>query len=139
MMAQQSQLPTLAETNALKLLREENKRNQPTLLETINVEVGAAKEYDNHDWQNPTNKLTFDTMHQVEQLWKKTERLVGAIEFQREQQNLKEVTLHIVHKGKEIAYEHLKLIRFADLEGWKAAKNLKDRPRVPSIFQWPKT
>ena len=95
------------------------------MLETINAELGAAKEYDNHDWQNPTNKLTYNAMHQVEQLWKKTERLVGAIDFQPEQQKLKEATLHTVQEGKDITYEHLKLIRFADREGWKAAKSLK--------------
>ena len=66
MMVQQTQLLTLAETDALKMLCEENKRNQPSWWETINADVGAIKEYDNHEWQNPTNKLTFDAMHQID-------------------------------------------------------------------------
>ena len=58
--------------------------------------MGLAREYDNHEWQIPVNKVTLDAMHQVEQLWKKTERLVDAIDFQPEQQQLKEATVHTV-------------------------------------------
>ena len=54
------------------------------MIDTINAELGAAKEYDHHDSQNPTNKLTFDAMHQIEKMWKKTERLVEAAKFQPE-------------------------------------------------------
>ena len=113
------------------MLHEEKKRNQPSSLETINAGVGAAKEYDNYDWQSPTSKLTFDAMHQIEQLQKKTKRLVGAIEFQPEQQKWKEATLHTVQEGKAIAYVHLKLIRFADREEEKAAIDFKGETEVP--------
>ena len=45
------------------------------LIETINKELGPVKEYEHHDWQSPTNKLTFDGMHQIEQVWK--DRKIG--------------------------------------------------------------
>ena len=125
MMAQQSQLLTLAETNALRLLREENKRNQPTLIDTINEEMAAAKEYEHHDWQNPTNKLTFQAMHQIEQMWKKTGRLVEAADFQPDQKILKEAALKTINEGKEAAYKQIKLIKFADREGGRQPKTTK--------------
>ena len=37
MMVQQSQLLTIAEENTLKALREEQKKNQRTLIDTINL------------------------------------------------------------------------------------------------------
>ena len=125
MMTQQSQLLNLAETNALRLLREENRRNHHTLIDTINAELGATKEYDHHDWQNPTNKLTFKAMHQIEQMWKKTKRLVEAAEYQPEQKILKEAALKTINEGKEAAYKQIKLIKFADREGGRQPKTTK--------------
>ena len=68
MMAQQSQHLEIVERNALKLLREEQRRSQPSLVDVINNEVETARQHDSHDWQNPINKDNFSNMHQIEQL-----------------------------------------------------------------------
>ena len=121
MMVQQSEFLKLSEENALKTLREEHKKNQRTLLDTINFEVEAAREYDTHEWKTPVNKDNFHNMHQIHQLWKRTERFVGSLDVSPEQVQLKAASMKAIEQGKQIAHDRMKLIRFADRDGWKAA------------------
>ena len=121
MMVQQSEFLTLSEQNALKTLREEQKKNQPTLLDTINLELEAAQEYDTQDWKTPVNKDNFNNMHQIHQLWKRTERFVGSLDVPPEQIQLKAASMKAIEEGKKLTHDRMKLIRFADRDGWKAA------------------
>ena len=121
MMAQQAQLLEIAGRNALELLREEQKKAEPSLMDAVNFEVEAARAYDNHEWKTQVNKNNFDTLYQVEQLWKRTERFVDALEVQGEQADLKTGALGMIEKGKQLVHDRLKLIRFADRDGWQAA------------------
>ena len=121
MMAQQARLLEIAGRNALELLREEQKKAAPSLIDTVNSEVEAARAYDNHEWRTQVNKNNFDTMYQVEQLWKRTERFVDALEVTAEQAELKSGAMDMISKGKKIVHDRLKLIRFADRDGWQAA------------------
>ena len=121
MMAQQTQLLEIAGRNTLKLLQEEQKKAKPSLVDTINLEVEAAREYDSHDWKTPINKENFNCRYQVEQLGKRTERLVDAMELPEDQAVLKATALEAIEKGKNIVHERLKVIRYADRDGWKAA------------------
>ena len=121
MMAQQSQLLEIAGRNALQLLKEEQKKTQPSLLDTINVELEAAREFDTHDWKTPVNKDNFNALHQVHQLWKKTELFVGALDVRAEQEEMKAASIEAIKKGKEIVHDRMKIVRFADRDGWKAA------------------
>ena len=36
-----------------------------------------------------------------------------------------EATVQAVNEGKDLPYNHLKLLRFADRKGWKGARNFK--------------
>ena len=100
MMAQQTQLLEIAGRNTLKLLQEEQKKAKPSLVDTINLEVEAAREYDSHDWKTPINKENFNCMYQVEQLGKRTERLVDAMELPEDQGVLKATALVAIEKGE---------------------------------------
>ena len=108
MMVQKSQLLNIAEENALKALREEPRKNQPRLLDTINFEVEAAREYDTHDWKNPVNKDNFHTMNQVHQLWKRTEQFVGSLDVLPEQVQLKAASIKDIEEDKSIAHNCMK-------------------------------
>ena len=121
MMDQQAQLLEIAGRNALKLLQEEQKKASPAILDAINSELETSKKYDGHDWKTPINKNNFDALHQVEQLWKRTERYVSVLEVPAEQAQLKSAALEMVEKGKKIIHDRLKIIRYADRDGWKAA------------------
>ena len=121
MMAQQTELLELANRNALELLREERKKSTPALLETITGEVQSARSHESHDWKNQINKSNCDVLRQVEQLWARTERYVDVLEVTNEQEVFKAGAMDMIQKGKALVHDRLKLIRFADREGWKAA------------------
>ena len=70
MMAQQAQLLKIEGRNAIKLLQDEQKRAQLSLVNTINLEMETVQEHNAHEWKNAINKADFITMFQVEQLWK---------------------------------------------------------------------
>ena len=121
MMAQQAHLLEIAGRNALKLLQDEQKKSAPSLLDTINGEMAAARAHDGHEWKNDINKSNFDALHQVEQLWSRTERYVDSLEVAQEQAPLKTGALETIQKGKNLVHERLKLLRSADRDGWKVA------------------
>ena len=90
-------------------------------MDTINLEVESARKYDAHDWNTNVNKDNFNTLHQVEMLSERTERFVSALEVQPDQAELKNASLEMIKKGKNLIHERMKVIRFADRDGWKAA------------------
>ena len=79
MITQQEQLLKLAAENALKLVREENKKTSHTMLDKIDKEVEKSKSHDHHTWNNTINKSNFDALQQIEKMWERTERFVGTI------------------------------------------------------------
>ena len=123
MVAQQSQLLEIAGRNALKLVHQEQKKSAPALLDAIEGEVDSKREHDNHEWRTQVNKDNFNTLFQIEQMWKRTERFVGTLEVQPDQADLKSSALDFIKKGKHLTHERLKVIKFADRSGWQAALN----------------
>ena len=51
MMAQQSEMLEIAGRNALKLLREEQKKTAPQILDAMDDELEEANEVLNHEWR----------------------------------------------------------------------------------------
>ena len=121
MMSQQTLLLEIAGRNALKLVQDQQKKAAPSLLDLINVEVETARKHDHREWRTQVNKENFNTLHQVEQMWKRTERFVSALEVQHEQAELKAATMDAIAKGKKLTHDRLKVIRYADRDGWQAA------------------
>ena len=92
----------------------------------------AVREHDAHEWKTAVNEENFNTMFQVEQLWKRTERLVDSLEVTPSQEQAKTSSLEAINKGMDIVHERLKIIWFGDRDGWKVAlhylgDNLADR------------
>ena len=54
-------------------------------------------------------------------MWKRTERSVTSLEVTRDQADAKKATLEYIEKGKKLSRERMKIIRYADRDGWQAA------------------
>ena len=74
------------------------------------MEVEAARQHDAHEWKTQVNKENFNTMVEVEQMWKRTERLVQSLNVPEEQKEVKKLALEGITKGKEIVHKRAKLI-----------------------------
>ena len=122
MMAQQTQLLEIAGKNALQLLRDHQKQMAPSLLDTIDEEIQQTKEED-HVWKSQINERNYSAMRQVELMWRRTERFVDSLEVPVQQEEIKEGAMNYIKKGKELVHQRLKVIRFADKDGWSAALN----------------
>ena len=115
MQVQQTTLLRFATENALKKIREE--------LNTIDAEIEKSRRHEHYDWQNKINRSNFDELRQIEQLWERTEKFVGALDVADDQKELKAAALKYMEEGKRITHDRLKLIRFADRDGWSAELN----------------
>ena len=121
MMEQHTRILEMANRNALKIYQDERKKSAPALLETISGEVQASKSHDSHVWNTPINKSNFDILQQVEQLWARSERYVEVLDVSNDQAVFKQGAIDMMKKGKSLIHERIKLIKYADREGWKAA------------------
>ncbi len=120
----QAQILKMASENTVKILQDKFLKNlSSSFLNKIDDEIDKSKAYDNHIWQNKINKSNFDALRQVEQMWERTERYVDALEVDPEQGELKKGALNFIKEGKNFTHERLKVIRFADRDGWSAALN----------------
>ena len=120
-MTQQQQLLEIAGRNALKMLREEQKKTAPTLMDAMDDELEKANEYANHEWRTQINRDNFNSVHEIEKMWKPTERFVKALEVDRDQADLKKGAVDFIEKGKKLTRDRMKVIRYADRDGWQAA------------------
>ena len=123
MQVQQTTLLRFATENALKKIREEQKKSDTTTLNTIDAEIEKSRRHEHYDWQNKINRSNFDELRQIEQLWERTEKFVGALDVADDQKELKAAALKYMEEGKRITHDRLKLIRFADRDGWSAELN----------------
>ena len=62
MMAQQSEMLEIAGRNALKLLREEQKKTAPQLLDAMDDELEEANDVLNHEWRTQINRDNFNSI-----------------------------------------------------------------------------
>ena len=69
------------------------------------------------------NEKNYSSLRQVELMWKRTERFVDALEVPASQEELKTGAMNYIAKGKQLTHDRLKVIRFADRDGWPAALN----------------
>ena len=121
MMQQQTAMLEIAGRNALQLVRDEQRKSAPTLLDAIESEFDDKRAHDSHDWRTNVNRDNFNALYEIEQMWKKTERFVGSLEVSPEQAELKASATAAIEKGKGLTHQRLKVIKFADRDGWQAA------------------
>ena len=121
MVAQQATLLEIAGRNALQLVRDEQKKAAPSLLEAIEGEADDKRVHDNYEWRTNINRDNFNALYEIEQMWKKTERFVGTLEVSTEQAELKASATAAIEKGKHLTHQRLKVLKFADRDGWQAA------------------
>ena len=122
MVAQQSKLLEIAGKNALELLMQHQKKLAPSLLDTIDEEILKTKDKE-HSWKSLINERNHSTLREIELMWNRTERFVETLEVPPGQEEIKTGALSFIAKGKKITHERLKVIRFADRDGWAAALN----------------
>ena len=123
MQTQQAELLKLAASNALQLARDEAKKNATALRDELDQQLDGARELDQHAWNNQINKSNFDALRSVHQMWERTERLEDAMEPSPDQQVLKDSATKFIKEGKNLTHQRLKVLRFADRDGWSAALN----------------
>ena len=122
MMAQQQQMLEIAGKNALEIVLGQQQRGAPSLLDTIDEEIQQTRDSE-HNWKSNVNERNYSNLKQIEQMWRRTERFVQVLEVGAEQETLKTGALSFIEKGKKLTHDRLKLLRFADRDGWTAALN----------------
>ena len=120
MMNQQAQLLEIAGKNTLELLRDHQRQSKPTLLNSIDEEIQNTVNTE-HTWKSDINEKNHSNLKQIELMWRRTERFVATLEVPPAQQEIKDGALSFIQKGKELTHERIKVIRFADRDGWSAA------------------
>ena len=123
MIAQQQEIIEIAGRQALQAIREEQKRTAPALLNAIDGQGDDRRAHDNHEWRTQVNKDNFNTLFEIERMWQRSERFVGALEVPRDQSEIKTSALEFIKKGKDLTHDRMKVIKFADRDGWQAALN----------------
>ena len=120
-MAQQADVLKLAADNALQLARDVGKKTSTDLFNKIDDSIEKAKEHDDHVWHNPINKSNFNAARQIKQMWERTERFVEAMQVVPDHTELKDGAMKFIKEGKRLTHDRLKVLRYADREGWSAA------------------
>ena len=117
MVDQQARLLEIAGRNALELVREQQRQARPSLLNSIDEEIeNTVGKF--QGWRNEINERNHDNLKQIEMMWKRTERFVEALEVPPAQEEIKQGGMAYIDKGKSLTYERMKVIKFADREGW---------------------
>ena len=69
-----------------------------------------------HAWKSVINDKNQSNLKQIELMWRKMGWFVGTLEVP--QQEIKDGTMVFIQKGKELTHERIKVIRFADHDGY---------------------
>ena len=125
MIAQNADLIETTNRNTIRLLEDDRRRAAPHLLETISNELKEARKKETRSWKQEINRSNFDALKDAEMIYNRAQRLVEASEVREDAIMLKEGAIDLMNQGKKILNERLKLIRFADKEGWAAALNFE--------------
>lgn len=115
MQATQVQMLEMAATNAKAIAEEKNRQTASKLQEALEEKEETKKLFGEHVWKNDINKSNFKFGKQVHDMWEKTERAV--------KDNDEAKALECINEGKKLSRERLKVLRYADTEGWDAAFN----------------
>ena len=121
MIGQQTEFLELAARNALKQVQDEFTKNATTLFDRIDAQVERSRADDAHDWKNDINKSNFNALQQVEKMWERSERFADVLQVPEDQKQLKDQLIDFMKEGKKLTRDRLKVIRFADRDGWSAA------------------
>ena len=120
MVNQTAEFLHLASEKAQKIVEDEKRKNTPQVLQQISEEVRAARKDASYTWNQRTNKSNYDALKQAEDLFAKSKAFMQLTEVKEDTESLKDSAISF-HEGEKILKERLKLIKYADREGWKAA------------------
>ena len=97
MMNQLARLLEIAGKNTLELLRDHQRQNRPTLLNSIDDEIQQTVGRDQL-WKSEINKRDHSNLNQIELMWPRTERFVETLEVPPAQQEINEGAMAFIEK-----------------------------------------
>ena len=121
MQQQQAQMLEIMERRSRELLDERDRRAEVAVRDHVEDQLQVRQPQ--MTWRNEINRSNYNALAEIQMMWERTERFVDAMEPREGQQDLKGAAKTVIEKGKTLVRDRLKVLRFADRDGWTAAMN----------------
>ena len=121
MQQQQVLLLDLAERRSKQLMDERDRRAEAALRDYVDEQILVRQP--GLTWRNEINRSNYNALAEIQTMWERTERFVAAMEPREGHGELKDGAEDFIRRGKALVHNRLKVLRFADRDGWSAAMN----------------